>query len=208
MTTLLFVRHGESAYNNLKKFTGQKDIPLTALGEKQAEVTSEFLLKNYEIDEVYSSDLSRAVATVQAVADATQKTVKTDARFREVHLGRWTDMYIADVKEKDADAYLRYRQGEAAPGGESFKQMQNRVFEGALEVAKANLEKTVVIASHGGAIRSFLMKVTETQEIKMPIVSNASVTEVFFDGENFTLGKTAQDEHLREIYSAQDAFAN
>lgn len=89
MTKLLFVRHGESIYNNASKFTGQKDIPLTELGEKQAEVTGKFLWENYPIDAVYSSDLSRAVNTAKPLADKLGLPIHTDPRFREIDLGEW-----------------------------------------------------------------------------------------------------------------------
>ena len=207
MTKLLFVRHGESIYNNASKFTGQKDIPLTELGEKQAEVTGKFLWKNYQIDAVYSSDLSRAVNTAKPLADTLGLPIHTDPRFREIDLGEWTDMDIMTVKKARVDEYERYCKGAPAPGGESRTQLRDRVYQATLEIAKANAGKTVLITAHGGAIRAFLEYVAEVG-MQLPISSNASVSEVFFDGENFTLGKLAMKEHLSDLYTMQDAFLN
>ena len=208
MTKLLFVRHGESIYNNERRFTGQKDIALTRLGERQAQITGKFLLENYTIDAVYSSDLSRAVATARPVADALGLSIHTDPRFREVHLGDWTDEYISVVKADRADEYARYCQGESAPGGESRSQLRDRVYQATLEVARANPDKTVLITAHGGSIRALLAKIGEDTNVNVPISSNASVSEVLFNGERFALGKVGMAEHLKELFSMQDEFLN
>jgi broad specificity phosphatase PhoE len=208
MTKLIFVRHGESEYNRIKRFTGQKDIPLTSLGEKQAERTCAFVMKNYKIDALYSSDLSRAIQTIQPIADALGLPIDTDSRLREIHLGRWTDAYIDDVKNRERSAYLAYREGAPAPEGESFAQMQARVLQAATEIAKANDGKTVAVASHGGAIRALLAKLQNTGIGGVATISNGSVSEVFFEHGVWTLGKLSQDAHMQEFYSAQDAFTN
>ena len=208
MTKILFVRHGESIYNKERKFTGQKDIPLTELGEKQAQATGAFLLENYQIDCIYSSDLCRAVRTALPVAQTLGLSVQTDKRFREIHLGDWTDEYIQTVKAERVEEYAAYCQGEAAPNGESRKQLRERVLQATLEVVKNNPNKTVLITSHGGAIRAILSVVAEQMNVKLPISSNASVSELFYDGEKFTLGKVGMDEHLKSLYSMQDEFLN
>ena len=208
MTKLIFVRHGESEYNSAKRFTGQKDIALTALGEKQAQLTCAFVMEHYKIDCIYSSDLSRAVKTIQPIADALDLPIHTDARFREVHLGDWTDRYIDEIKSEEEQAYLAYRNGAPAPNGESFVQMQERVLAGATEIAKANDGKTVAVASHGGAIRALLVKLQNVDIGGVSAVSNGSVSEVFYENGVWTLGKISQDAHMKEFYSAADAFTN
>ena len=43
MTTIIILRHGESEANLYKYFAGQSDIPLTALGRRQAEIAAEVI---------------------------------------------------------------------------------------------------------------------------------------------------------------------
>ena len=70
MTTLIFVRHGESKSNENGLFTGQTDVALSALGKRQAQALKEHLLRNYTIDRIYASDLKRAYDTVLPFAEA------------------------------------------------------------------------------------------------------------------------------------------
>ena len=52
MTELIFVRHGESESNERGLFTGQADVSLSGLGEKQATALKNFILKEYTVDAV------------------------------------------------------------------------------------------------------------------------------------------------------------
>ena len=56
MVRFVIVRHGLSIYNKERKFTGQSDIPLDEIGFEQAQNTANYILKNYKIDKIYSSD--------------------------------------------------------------------------------------------------------------------------------------------------------
>ena len=62
ITTVIFVRHGETAWNLEQRYQGQEDSPLSAQGLLQAQRVGEFLSKR-RIDAVFSSDLGRAVRT-------------------------------------------------------------------------------------------------------------------------------------------------
>ena len=90
MTKLIFLRHGESEYNRIKKYAGQLDVPLSEVGKQQAIIAGSYIAKNYKIDEIYSSNLSRAIETAQPIANA----IHIDKRLSELDSGVWTDQYI------------------------------------------------------------------------------------------------------------------
>ena len=86
MTTLIFVRHGQSKYNRSRKFTGQQDAPLTMLGREQAERTAIYL-DRFPITRIYASDLIRAVQTAEPTvmrfrASAIRMEERKDTIFR------------------------------------------------------------------------------------------------------------------------------
>ena len=94
-TTFIIVRHGQSEANVKAYFAGRTvDSPLTELGHKQAEIMSEYVLKKYKIDAVYSSTLSRAVNTARTVADKLGLKVNEDGRLNEIDGGLWNNMNL------------------------------------------------------------------------------------------------------------------
>ena len=68
MTKFIIVRHGQSEANLKEIYAGRFDVPLTATGKKQAELVTEYVLKTYRVDAVYSSPLLRARETVKEIA--------------------------------------------------------------------------------------------------------------------------------------------
>ena len=90
MTTLIFVRHGQSQSNLEKRFTGQGNTELTKLGRMQAERTAAFL-KDYPIEAVYASDLNRAMDTARPTAQMHGLEVIPDPMLREVNAGLWEE---------------------------------------------------------------------------------------------------------------------
>ena len=202
MTKLIFIRHGYSEYNHLRKFTGHLDIPLTALGEEQAEITAKYLINTYKIDAVYSSDLSRAVQTAKPVANALNLPILTDQRLREKDLGAWTDMYIAEVKEKYPVEWKIYANGGRCLGGESPEELQARAVQATLEIAQGNEGRTVLITTHGGTLREILRYCYQSagqEGVAVPIVSNNSVTEMDYEEGEFRIVKVSYDEHLTSL---------
>jgi len=61
---VVFVRHGQSASNHLKMFTGWADVDLTNRGTYEAKVAGQILRREgYDFDIAYSSLLQRAIKT-------------------------------------------------------------------------------------------------------------------------------------------------
>ncbi len=66
-TQILFIRHGETDWNRIKRIQGHIDIPLAASGVEQALRLARRLGHEAEqgarLDAIYSSDLQRALQT-------------------------------------------------------------------------------------------------------------------------------------------------
>lgn len=206
MTKLLLIRHGQSVSNLRGVFTGHLDLELTELGHRQAQLTAEFIHKNYDVDIVYASDLSRAADTGRAVAEPLALPLNTDTRLREIYAGVWEGQSFNDLTEK-YPAYAVFRGDIGAcqtDGGESVAQLSSRVLEAVEEIARINEGKTVVIATHATPIRAIMthckgLPLSRMKDVAW--VTNASVTEVIYENGNLRLGKTCQDAHLGSIVS-------
>ena len=84
---LIVVRHGETLYNLEDRLTGQSDIPLSSLGERQATLVGTFLATE-QVDVVVSSDLQRARKTAMAIAAHHDLLVEEDPRYTRDVPGR------------------------------------------------------------------------------------------------------------------------
>ena len=67
-TRIIAIRHGETAWNVDTRLQGHLDVALNPRGQWQA-VRAAQALAEEDIAAIYSSDLSRAYATAQAIAD-------------------------------------------------------------------------------------------------------------------------------------------
>jgi len=185
---LLLIRHGSTLDNEQGRLTGQADVPLSPLGERQAVLLGE-RLANETLDIIVTSGLQRARATGAAIAHYHQIPVYEDAAIREISLGEWEGVTLSELMERDAEAITRWQNeplNVKPPGGETITQLHDRVVP-ALEFWYANYpDSTVVWVTHGGVIRVLLCHLLNADlnswgQFKR---ENASVTEV-------RLGQTA-----------------
>lgn len=68
--TLVLVRHGESTWNELNKFTGWADVPLNAKGVEEATAGGKLLKEGgFTFDIAYTSTLKRAIKTLWIILE-------------------------------------------------------------------------------------------------------------------------------------------
>ena len=189
MVKLLVVRHGYSQSNLDGTFTGHLDAPLTDLGLKQGQLVSDYIYKNYKIDAIYSSDLTRAVTTIKPLADSLNMPIIKCKNLREIYGGIWEGKTIAKIKELYADDYNKwhsYAEDMCPTQGESMREVMIRAKNALTDIASKNTGKTVVVATHGGLIKALqgeLMGLKVSELGSFDYVCNASIMEIEFDGE-------------------------
>lgn len=211
MTKLLLVRHGQSEANSLSVFAGNYDIELTELGHKQAQCTAKYIADNYKVNKVYASDLKRAYKTAQYIAEAVGKDVIANKNFREISAGKWEGVKFEVILEEYAEDWEKWRTdlGNAkCTGGESVKELADRVCNELKKVAEENDGKTIVIGTHATPVRATqcMYGGYTLDEMKdIPWVSNASVTELDYVDGKFVLVNAGLDSHLAEFRSVLPA---
>jgi probable phosphoglycerate mutase len=153
-TTLLLVRHGETAWNAEGRIQGQLDIPLSARGMWQAARLAERLMCE-RVDAVVSSDLARAALTAQPVASALGLPTQFEPRLRERHFGRFQGHTLDEISAAWPEQFHRWRERDpswAIPDGESGQQFIARVIEALGELAAIHRGGTVAVFAHGGTL--------------------------------------------------------
>ena len=204
MVKFLVVRHGFSQSNLDGTFTGHIDAPLADLGVEQGKLVSDFIHKNYKIDAIYSSDLSRAVSTIKPLADSLNIPIIKCKNLREIYGGVWEGKTIAKIKElyaSDYDKWCNYTEDMRATEGESMKEVMQRSKNALLDIASKNQGKTVVVATHGGLIKGLqgaLMGLSVGELKDIDYVCNASIMEIEYDGE-FKIVNACISHYLGEM---------
>lgn len=158
MTRLIIIRHAEAAGNSERFFQGHADGQISEKGRAQLERLAE-RFKDIHFDVLYSSHLSRAVDTAEAVNKYHGLERQDNDGFIEINGGKWEGVKWADLPSRWPVRALMWRKYPwlyHAPGGESMRQVYNRVSGAALKTAKKHEGQTVAIVSHGCAIRNLL----------------------------------------------------
>lgn len=176
--TLLVARHGQTDWNTAGRFQGQTDIPLNAEGRQQAEILAERLLRR-PLGAIASSDLGRARETADIVARRLGVPVShVDPALRERRYGVFEGLTRAECESLHAEAWLAWRERRVEPPEAELQpdfvaRLRAAFARVARDVAPAH--DTVLVVSHGGAIRTFVESVLGHG---VPPLANAGVFEV------------------------------
>ena len=187
MKTLYIVRHGETDWNKMGKYQGITDIPLNENGLNQAKACGN-ALKDVAFDRILSSDLSRALVTADTIRGDRTTSITVDKRLRELNFGDWEAMLFSDIEARWPglidEMYLRPHLVKV-PNGESFKDLQDRAWAGLEEFLNVNYEEeTLLIACHGGTIRTLLCKLLDISISHCWNFSqgNTAINRIFYNG--------------------------
>lgn len=160
MNDWFLIRHGETQWNAERRVQGHTDVPLHDVGREQAVMTGQRLADN-RFGAVYSSDLIRARETAEIIVAASNTgpyEIVLDERLREVSFGTlegktWTEM-DEGVRAVQNERNLDF----APPGGESYRQMLDRLgaFADMLQERHSNYD--VLVVGHGAAFRALAVR--------------------------------------------------
>jgi 2,3-bisphosphoglycerate-dependent phosphoglycerate mutase len=169
---IYMVRHGETQSNLDRVFQGHLDTSLTDRGLDQAHTVGKWL-QDVPFDVVYSSDLARAADTARAISRYQHRSdVVLDRDLREMNYGVLQGVPISDfatvlepygvAAEWGSGAFSA--KGLAPPGGESLRQLRNRVarFVGRLDADHPHdCDRRVLVVTHGGFLRVMMTVLLE-----------------------------------------------
>jgi ribonuclease H / adenosylcobalamin/alpha-ribazole phosphatase len=157
---LFLVRHAEALANPDLRYLGSRDDPLTARGQWQA-LQLAHAFAPLALVAVYTSPLTRAVATAQPIAEAHGLALIPAPRLVEAAMGTWEGLRRAEILARRAADAARHQQWEAdptcaPPGGESLAAVQARVVACVRDLAARQAGAAVVLVSHVGPIKALL----------------------------------------------------
>lgn len=155
---LILLRHGRTAFNASRRFQGQLDLPLDELGVAQAAAIAPVLASLMPASLV-TSDLVRAADTAVPLAELTGLPATSDLRLREIFLGEWQGLSIAEAGDRFPDELAAWREGEDVRrgGGETYYEVGERAVA-CIDAALASLGdgELLIAVTHGGTSRAII----------------------------------------------------
>ena len=126
---LYVVRHGQTEWNVAKRFQGQRDSPLSELGQRQASAAAAFLAEA-GVETLYASPLGRAWKTAEVIARRVSQDRISESRLMECGFGDCEGMTLEDIETaypgktawREADKWHR-----CYPDAESYLDVSRRV---------------------------------------------------------------------------------
>ncbi|MFZ9039651.1 MAG: histidine phosphatase family protein [Gammaproteobacteria bacterium] len=183
---LILTRHYKTRSNEDDRIMGWGDSPPGDDWKTDIDFVDDCLRqRGLEFDAVYSSDLgrSRQTAIIHAVRFGIQM-VNSRTELNEVNYGQ----LLNRKKDSVAKQYPQHKKNPdmVYPGGESFRQMQQRSMRFLSSLALERPQQTLLVVSHAGVIRgivSHCLGLDYARHLKQRI-SFRYIGDLVFEGEN------------------------
>lgn len=169
---LVLMRHGQTLFNLRGKFQGVVDSPLTPLGIQQAQSIKPFLDQlPFQFDHAYSSSSERACDTLEIVCNLPYTRLKG--------LKEWNFGILEGEPEYLHPPFDQYDQYFSTHGGEGRMQVFNRFNQTLCSIMDKEDHFNVLAASHGLAMREFLLYWTKDNPSLVPERFANCITLIF-----------------------------
>lgn len=202
-TTVILVRHGQTDFNYERRFQGQLDVPLNALGREQGKQSADVILKLMSTfpealvksAKIISSDLSRASTTAQTICEAlgtkygNQISLSHNPLLREQNTGllqgNTLDEFNARFPEQAQSFNVedllhgKYHCRPPGPGAESKYDVALRTREFMKHTLIPKVTKMegglFIVCGHGWALNVLMDLMSAVLKSKDPYVGNGDV---------------------------------
>jgi 2,3-bisphosphoglycerate-dependent phosphoglycerate mutase len=207
-TTVLLVRHGESAPAHPDRpfplVDGHGDPALDPVGVKQAELLAD-RLQHEDLAAIYVTTLGRTHETAAPLAARTGLTPIVEPDLREVFLGEWEGGEIrarAVAGDPLFQQIFAEERWDVIPGAETHDAFDERVWRGFQRIVAAHADQRVMVVSHAGVIGQLLHRVTHSRRFAFSGADNASISEVVASPERIVLRRYNDVAHLLPLLTS------
>jgi broad specificity phosphatase PhoE len=190
---LYLVRHGQSYINvGENSYLKNPDEPLTPLGEQQVEAVGAWIAENIQASYLYSSTITRAKQTAEAISRYTQLPIIWDDRLREIGTngpdgtaldntqlppyieGRWGTLFPYDAVTEGGENWMQFR----SRVGSFIESLRRRWETHVPTTPEERQAQTVLVVCHGGVIEAFFEYIFEKGpwSVVSVVTSNTGIT--------------------------------
>ncbi|MHB1139381.1 MAG: MSMEG_4193 family putative phosphomutase [Microthrixaceae bacterium] len=202
-TLVLLVRHGQTATTGQVLPGRAKGLHLAEKGHEQARAAATRIGALTKVDAVYASPLERTRETAKPIAAAVGQKVVTAKGLLECDFGEWTGRKLSELRKlPEWSTVQRQPSGFRFPGGESFLDMQTRIWTQLERLVADHPGGTVVAVSHADPIKAAVAMATgvHLDLFQRIVISPCSVTPLLFTpGGPVVLAVNSTGDDLRTL---------
>jgi broad specificity phosphatase PhoE len=203
-TRVILVRHGQTDWNREERFRGRADVPLNDVGLAQARATGERVARGWSPAAVYSSPLSRARRTAEAIASHLDLRVQTHPGLEDIDYGEWQGRTPEEARALwpgVVDAWYDSPQSARIPSGETLEEVRTRAMAAIGEIARVHEGETVAVVAHTVVNRAILLGVLGLASDRFWRLAQDTCAINVFDAQagEFTLVSMNDTCHLKDI---------
>ncbi len=157
MTYLFLIRHGENEWVETGKLAGRTPgVHLNEKGYQQSAGLAE-RLAHQPITAIYSSPLVRCMETAQPLSERLGVPIREEPGLLEVDYGEWMGGELKELSKKSEWQLVQmYPSGFRFPGGETLREVQNRVVDTLERLRKEHEGEAIALFAHGDVLRTTL----------------------------------------------------
>lgn len=154
---ILLVRHCSTGREYSGRYIGSSDIEADAAALDNIHALTD-QIASYAPEHCFHSSMMRARQTAEKINRRLSLILTEDKNLCEIDFGRWEKCSFQEISEKDPDLVKQWAKGNADftfPQGEEISLFRRRVQKIGNQIAKST-EKTVLVVTHGGVIRTMI----------------------------------------------------
>ncbi len=206
---LFLIRHAESVANAERRWQGHADFPLSEHGEGQAlRVGQAIANAGLSAPVIYSSPLTRARATADAIAARLETAITEWDALKEYDVGAFSGRTLNEIRAENAEwvsSFEKTRDWYQVPGAETPADRAKR----ALAVIEELLNKhpdgsEVICVTHGGIMQFFLAAILGTERVWGVHPGNTAIFEFQLHREEDSTGHAHLNPYLCRIERFND----
>lgn len=202
-TEIYLVRHGQTVSNTQGRIQGHSDSPLSERGTEQVTRLAK-RLSDTSVSVIYSSDLGRALATAEILANSLSKPVQKDRRLREVSFGKVEGLTWDEVALKHSilqQAWFQHEAEARLPEGESREEVSMRVMHLLDDLASKYTGERILAVTHGGVLACILASILQIAKGVRPLCSfdNAALNIIQNKNGRWKIKTWNDDWHLQGL---------
>ena len=156
---ITFIRHGATINTEENRLFDDESYPaINANGKDEMEKIAQWIKnKGLKVDAIYSSSALRTVQSARIIANLLEHEFSVVENLTSRKSGVWSGLSFEEIEKKYPnmlEAYHKDPEHYYPDGGETTSELNKRVLLAINEIIENNLNKRLIIVTHGDVIQS------------------------------------------------------